>query len=100
MWGLQVEPGPRPEEVTLNLQGPNTQTISVHDAHMLPEMTAVGLRACWQNRVLMRQPEQTRPTRYAVKRELAHHALLMVLGRRPPRRCRSRYWARHSRASR
>ena len=48
-WGFQVEPGPRPEEVTLILEGPDYRTYSVYEAHMLPQMAAVALKVRWQN---------------------------------------------------
>lgn len=70
-WGFQVEPGPRPGDVTLLLEGPDYRTYSVHDAHMLPEMAAVALRARWQNGVLMRQREQRDSKQRAVSRESA-----------------------------
>jgi hypothetical protein len=57
-WGFQVEPGPRPEEVTLILEGPGYRTHSVHDAHILPKMAAVALHAHWQNGMLTHQREQ------------------------------------------
>jgi hypothetical protein len=43
-WGFQVEPGPRPEEVTLIIDAPDHRTYSVHPASMLPHMAAVALR--------------------------------------------------------
>jgi hypothetical protein len=43
-WGFQVEPGPRPEEVTLIIDAPDHRTYSVHPADMLPRMSAVALR--------------------------------------------------------
>ena len=48
-WGFQVEPGPRPEQVTLILEGPDYRTYSVYDAHMLPQIASVALRVRWQN---------------------------------------------------
>ena len=70
-WGFQVEPGPRPEEVTLILEGPDYRTYSVHDAHVLPEMAAVALRARWQNGTLTRQREQQDRNQRTVSREFA-----------------------------
>ena len=54
-WGFQVEPGPRPEEVTLIVEGPDYRTVSVYDAGMLPEIAAAALRVRWQNGTLCRQ---------------------------------------------
>jgi len=51
-WGFQVEPGPRPEEVTLIVEGPDYRTCSVQDARALPAMAAVALRLRWQNGLL------------------------------------------------
>ncbi len=51
-WGFQVEPGPRPEQVTLMLEGPDYRTVSVYDAQMLPEIAATALRMRWQNGAL------------------------------------------------
>jgi hypothetical protein len=48
-WGFQVEPGPRPEQVTLILEGPDYRTYSVYEAHMLPQIASVALRVRWQN---------------------------------------------------
>jgi hypothetical protein len=50
-WGFQVEPGPRPEEVTLILEGPGHQTYVVYEASMLPQIATVALDIRWQNRV-------------------------------------------------
>lgn len=52
MWGFQVEPGPRPEEVTLILEGPGYRTYIVYEARMLPQIAAVALRVRWQNMAL------------------------------------------------
>lgn len=70
-WGFQVEPGPRPEEVTLILEGPDYRTCSVHDGHILPKMAAVALRARWQNGTLTRPREQRGRRQRAASRELA-----------------------------
>lgn len=48
-WGFQVEPGPRPEEVTLILDGPDHRTYCVQPASMLPHMAAVALRVRFLN---------------------------------------------------
>ena len=48
-WGFEVEPGPRPEQVTLILEGPDYRTYSVYEAHMLPQIAAVALRVRWNN---------------------------------------------------
>jgi hypothetical protein len=50
-WGFQVEPGPRPEEVTLILEGPGHRTYAVYEASMLPQIASVALDIRWQNRV-------------------------------------------------
>ena len=49
-WGFQVEPGPRPEEVTLILEGPSHRTYAVYEASLLPQIAAVALDIRWQNR--------------------------------------------------
>jgi len=54
-WGFQIEPGPRPEEVTLILEGPDYRTVVVYDAHMLPEIAATVLSVRWQTGRLNRQ---------------------------------------------
>lgn len=54
-WGFQVEPGPRPEEITLVLNEPDYRTTSVCNASMLPAIAAVALRVRWQNGMLSRQ---------------------------------------------
>jgi len=48
-WGFEVEPGPRPEQVTLILEGPDYRTYSVYEARMLPQIAAVALRVRWRN---------------------------------------------------
>jgi hypothetical protein len=48
-WGFQVEPGPRPEEVTLILEAPDHRTYCVHPACVLPQMAAVALCVRMQN---------------------------------------------------
>ena len=48
-WGFEVEPGPRPEQVTLILEGPDYRTYSVYEARMLPQIAAVALRVRWNN---------------------------------------------------
>ena len=73
-WGFQVEPGPRPEEITLILEGPDYRTYSVHDAHVLPEMAAVALRARWQNGTLTRQREQRGGNHRSASHEFAELA--------------------------
>jgi hypothetical protein len=49
-WGFQVEPGPRPEEVTLILEGPGHRTYAVYEASILPQIAAAALDIRWQNR--------------------------------------------------
>ncbi len=54
-WGFQVEPGPRSEEITLVLEGPDYRTVSVYDARLLPPIAAVALCVRWQNGMLSRR---------------------------------------------
>ena len=54
-WGFRVEPGPRPEEVTLILEEPGSRTVAVYDAQMIPQIAATALRVRWQNGALSRQ---------------------------------------------
>ena len=54
-WGFQVEPGPRPEDITVILKGPDYRTVSVYDAWMLPSIAALVLRMRWQNGMLSQQ---------------------------------------------
>ena len=51
-WGFQVEPGPRPEEITLILEGPDYRTCSVYNAHALSEIAAVVLSVRWRDATL------------------------------------------------
>ena len=39
-WGFQVEPGPRPEQITVILEGSDFRAVSVYDAQILPEIAA------------------------------------------------------------
>jgi hypothetical protein len=48
-WGFQVEPGPRPEEVTLILDAPDHRTYCVQPASMLAQIAAVALRVRFLN---------------------------------------------------
>ena len=48
-WGFQVEPGPRPEEVTLIVEGLDYRTYSVYEARMLPQIAAVAMQVRWQH---------------------------------------------------
>jgi hypothetical protein len=65
-WDFQVEPGPRPEEVTLILEAPDHRTYCVHPASVLPQMAAVALRARFLNGAMyegsskLRQADQER----------------------------------------
>lgn len=70
-WGFQVEPGPRPEEVTLILEGPSHRSYWVHDAHTLAEIAAVALRLRWQGGTLGRQPEGQGGNHRGAGRDLA-----------------------------
>ncbi|MCL4488255.1 MAG: hypothetical protein M1570_09015 [Chloroflexi bacterium] len=51
-WGFQVEPGPRPEEVSLITKAEDHCTFSVHPAEMLTSVVAAALRVRWQNGIL------------------------------------------------
>jgi hypothetical protein len=59
-WGFQVEPGPRPEEVTLILVEPDHRMYSVHPASILPQMAAVALRARFLNGAMYETSSQLR----------------------------------------
>jgi len=48
-WGFQVEPGPRPEEVSLIIEAPDHRTYCVYPASQLPQLAAVALRVRMQN---------------------------------------------------
>ncbi len=48
-WGFQVEPGPRPEEVTLILDAPDHRTYCAQPASLLPQMAAVAMRVRFMN---------------------------------------------------
>lgn len=73
-WGFQVEPGPRPEEVTLIIEAPDHRTFAVHPADMLTQLAAAGLSARWQNGTLLntasRQPEEKLDAPFNVSRPL------------------------------
>lgn len=56
-WGFQVEPGPRPGEVTLVVNGGDFRNYSVYRAEMLPQIAAVALKVRWENG-LMAPPER------------------------------------------
>jgi len=43
-WGFWVEPGPRPEEVTLVIEEPAHRSYHVYEAAELPQLAAVILR--------------------------------------------------------
>lgn|GEM_PF-4305607 len=43
--GFRVEPGPRPEQVTLIIDAPDHRTYAVFEAAMLPDIAAVALEA-------------------------------------------------------
>jgi hypothetical protein len=60
IWGFQVEPGPRPEEVTLILEAPNHQTYCVHPACLLPQMAAIALRVRMQNGAMYKMSAELR----------------------------------------
>jgi hypothetical protein len=48
-WGFQVEPGPRPGEVTLIIEAADHRCCTVYDASMLPQIATVALEIRWQN---------------------------------------------------
>jgi hypothetical protein len=48
-WGFKVEPGPRPDEVTLIIEEPDHRCHMVYDANMLPLIAAVALEVRWKN---------------------------------------------------
>jgi len=47
-WGFLVEQGPRPEEVTLILEGPAHRSYHVYEPDQLLEMAAFILRVRWR----------------------------------------------------
>ena len=51
-WGLQVEPGPRPDEVTVIIDAPDHRTYAVYPANSFAQVAAVVLRVRWQNGAL------------------------------------------------
>jgi hypothetical protein len=48
-WGFLMEPGPRPGEVTIMLEGPPRHSYCVCESEKLPEMAAAILRVRWRN---------------------------------------------------
>lgn len=48
-WGFRVEPGPRPEEVSLIIEAPDHRTYCVYPASQLPQLAAIALRVRIQN---------------------------------------------------
>ena len=62
IWGFQVEPGPRPEEVTLIIEASDHRTYCVHPACLLPQMAAVALRVRMQNGAMYEASHQFRQT--------------------------------------
>jgi len=59
-WGFQVEPGPRPDEVALILEGSDYHTYSVYEARMLPQIAAVAMQVRWQNSPMALRTRQDR----------------------------------------
>ncbi len=49
LWGFQVEPGPRPDQVTLILQAPDHRTYCVYPADQLTDLAATALRVRYFN---------------------------------------------------
>jgi hypothetical protein len=52
-WGFQVEPGPRPGEVTLIIEAVDHCCTTVYDAEMLPQIATVALEVRWQNGLMV-----------------------------------------------
>ena len=52
-WGYLVEPGPRPEEVTLVIEGPTHRSYHVHKATELPQLAAAILRVRWHTGAIL-----------------------------------------------
>jgi len=48
-WGFQMEPGPRPDEVTLIIDAPDYRAYTVHPAYLFAQVAAVTLRIRWRN---------------------------------------------------
>ena len=51
-WGFRVEPGPRPDEVTVIIDAPDHRTYAVYPANLFAQVAAVILRVRWQNGAL------------------------------------------------
>ena len=63
-WGFQVEPGPRPEEVTLIIEAPDYRAYSVHPTSELAQMATVALRVRQRNGTrFCRLRQNARPSR-------------------------------------
>lgn len=54
-WGFQVDPGPRPGEVTLLLKTEDGCTYSVQQRAMLVQMAAVALAVRWRSNRVMQE---------------------------------------------
>jgi hypothetical protein len=61
-WGFQVEPGPKPNKVTLIIQGDDYRMYAVHPAVMLPEIAKVALHIRWRNGTMLHDTENLRPS--------------------------------------
>jgi len=48
-WGFQVEPGPRPDEVTLIMDAPDYRTYAEHPTNLFAQIAAVTLCVRWRN---------------------------------------------------
>ncbi len=48
-WGFQMEPGPRPDEVTLIFDAPDYRAYAVHPANLFAQVAAVTLRVRWRD---------------------------------------------------
>ena len=51
LWGFEVEPGPRPEDVTLIINEPDYRVTVVYEARILPQIAAVALSVRVKNGV-------------------------------------------------
>jgi hypothetical protein len=79
-WGFQVEPDPRPEQVTLIIDAPDHRTYSVHLASMLPQMVAIALRVRMQNGAMY---EASHPLRQIGQWALSSTATPLPIGNAP-----------------
>lgn len=59
-WGFEVQPGPRPSEVTVLLVGPDFRTYAVYETALLPTMAEIMLQVRLCNNRLIPGPLQPR----------------------------------------